>query len=61
MAPHESTDDLALAAELEAYVRPYVLALLRIIVAEYERTHRDARLERAMGWERAPMPLAGGR
>jgi len=42
------------AERLAAYVRPYVLALLRIIIACYERDMRDERIAAAMSWTHAP-------
>lgn len=51
MAPTEPQFDSTEHAErLEAYIRPYVIALLRITIACYEREKRDERLEHAMRW-----------
>lgn len=43
---------------IEAYIRPYVLALLRIIVAAYERERRGENIEKAMMWERPSVQLS---
>lgn len=41
-------DEVEWAERLEAYIRPYVIALLRITVAAYERERREDRVLAAM-------------
>ena len=48
----EPADSPETCERIEAYIRPYVLALLRITVAAYERERRDEAIARAMQWER---------
>jgi hypothetical protein len=55
MAPTEPRFDADAHAErLEAYVRPYVIALLRIVIASYEREKRDQRLAEAFSMDGQP-------